>query len=232
MEMHRDDVAPHLNVGELDSFGGYGLGIMDMSDWTERIGSVPSGRIREVSVGHHEQRSSEVAVPWAAEDVRDMHDAEARLSIHHENNFAAPQDGAWPWHSAVQEAGPLMRTFSSRDGTANQPDSVSRISTTQESNPQDGELSYFTEQGSVREQGQSRTRQSSLRESNYNVAMRPRSRIYSVVDSPLLDLGEGDLSREELETLVEEERRIDEAIRENERKAHLRAGRGGTGRAS
>ena len=49
-------------------------------------------------------------------------------------------------------------------------------------------------------------------------------RIYSSSspNSPVLDLGQNDLSREELERLEEEERRIDDAIRESENRTWMR----------
>jgi hypothetical protein len=165
------------------------------------MGFVPSGRIREVTVGvGDEHRSSVFATPLRAECVREIHHVDERSSEYtEESNFVAPQetDNVWlstPSHPAFQH----------------QQNEAHRHST----HLQDAGLRYSTAQ-----------------ESNYEAAMRPKSRTSSVVDSPVLNLGQSELSDEGLARLEEEERRIDEAIRESESRAKMKAERGDIGAA-
>lgn len=225
-----DDSQLYRGFGGSDRYGSNGLGIAGIGGGPrEKMGLVPSGRIREVRVGGDgEHRGSEFALPLHAEGVREIHGADERTSVYADEDYVAPQESDGVWHSAVEQQGPWTRRSTARDSNYEQQDAGLQYSLARESTYQrhDAETRYSTAQESNYEQHEAGTRHSTAHESNYEAAMRPKSRIYSVVDSPVLDLGQGDLSREELERLEEEERRIDEAIRESESRARMRAERG------
>lgn len=219
-----DDSQLYRGFGGVDRYGSSGLGIAGIGTQREKMGLVPSGRITEVRVAEDgDPRGSEVAIPLHAEGAREIHSSrgevpEERTSIYAEDeNYAAPR-GTEVWHSAVEEPGPWVRHSVPQDGGYDIQHEVG--------------LQYSpARESAFRHDAESRY--STAHESNYEAAMRPKSRIYSVVDSPVLDLGQADLSREELERLEDEERRIDEAIRESESRARIRVERasGGIGKA-
>jgi hypothetical protein len=198
-EMYHDDEPQfYRSFGGSDGYGGNGsgsgLGIAGIgTEPREKMGLVPSGRIREVTVGvGDEHRGSEFATPH----VREIHHVDERISEYtEEEDFVAPQesDNVWP-------------PPPDHSGSQNREDRHS-------AHLQDAGVRYST----------------AVQESNYEAAMRPKSRIYSVVDSPVLDLGQAELSDQELARLEDEERRIVEAIRESESRAKVRAERGGIG---
>jgi hypothetical protein len=180
---------------ENESRSGLGIGGIGTRP-REKMGLVPSGRIREVTVGVGNDFRS--ATPLHAEGVREIHHVDERMSEYsNDEDYVAPQesDNVWP-------ASPAHFAFEHEE------DVTQRYST----HLQDAGVRYSTAQ-----------------ESNYEAAMRPKSRICSVVESPVLDLGQERLSDEELARLEDEERRIDEAIRESESRAKTRAERGDIG---
>jgi hypothetical protein len=210
---HDDEQQFYRGFGGSDGYGsngsGSGLGIPGMGTRPkEKMGLVPSGRIREVRVGEgDEHRNSGFATALHAEGVPEIHHVDERTSTYAEDEFTSPQESDGVWHSAVE-----LQDIGVRSPHQHQDDV--RYSTAQESNysQPDAGLRYSTAE-----------------ESNFEAAMRPKSRIYSVVESPVLDLGQAGLSQEELERLEDEERRIDEAIRESESRAKMRAESGSMG---
>ena len=203
---HDDDPQFYRGFGGSAGYGGNssgsGLGIAGIgTTQKEKMGLVPSGRIREVVIDvGDEQRSPEFATPLHAEGVREIHHVDERTSEYiEEEQFVAPQESDSVWPSPAGNV-----DFERGE------DTTQRYST------------------HLRDTG---VRYSTAQDSNYETAMRPKSRIYSVVDSPVLDLGQAELSDEELARLEDEERRIDEAIRESESRAKKRAERGSIGTA-
>lgn len=246
-EMYQDDERQfYRGFGGSDGYSASGLGIAGIGTTPrEKMGFVPSGRIREVMVGSGDELpSSEFATPLHAEGVREIHHVDERSSEYSEEDFVAPQesDGAWPLRppNELHDAG--MRHSTAQESNYSQQSVGPRYSTAQEGNyerpvwplsggseQEDSGLRYSTAQESSYSQPDTGPRYSTAQESNFEAAMRPKSRIYSVVDSPVLDLGQADLSQEELARLEDEERRIDEAIRESENRARIREQRGSVG---
>jgi hypothetical protein len=224
-EYENEDSQYYRGFGGSDRYGSNGLRIEGIEGGQrEKLGLVPSGRIREVRIGENEEhRGSEFATPLHAEGAREIHDGDDSTSIYAEReDFVAPEESDGVRHSAVVEQGAWTRHSIARDSNAGEQPADLRLSTTQESQREHARKRNSTAQESNREKAEVGTRYSTSQESNYDAAMRPKSRIYSVVHSPALDLGQGDLSREELERLEQEERRIDEAIRESENRARMR----------
>lgn len=213
---HDDDPRFYRGFGGSDGYSGNesrsGLGIGGIGTGPrEKMGFVPSGRIQEVTVGVGNDLRS--AAPFHAEGVREIHHVDEQLSEYsNDDDFVAPQesDNVWP-------ASPAHVAFEHEE------DATQRYST----HLQDAGVRYSTAQESPYSTAQDRY--SAAQESNYEAAMRPKSRIYSVVESPVLDLGQEGLSDEELARLEDEERRIDEAIRESESRAKPRTERGDIG---
>jgi hypothetical protein len=229
------DSGSQLNrsFGGSDRYGSSGLGIASLGVGPrEKLGLVPSGRVREVRVGEDgEHRGSAVAMPLRAEGLREIHTSqgdEERTSFYPEDEGFGTQREIGVWHSAVEEQDPWARS-AAQDSSSAQEDAGLEYSPARESvfrHDTDTRSPTAPARESIYAHPGPGTRHSTAHESNYEAAMRPKSRIYSVVDSPVLDLGQADLSREELERLEEEERRIDEAIRESESRPRMRVERG------
>ena len=232
-EIYRDDDSQYHGFGGSDRYGSNGLGIAGIGgrNGREKMGLVPSGRIREVRVSEDRERRSGFAAPLRAEGVSESNgEGEGTSSYPEDEIFGMTREGNQDEvrHSAAQEQGRWSRPFAQDNEQWDPSLRFSRAG----SNPHDAEMLRFsTAQASAHEQSQAGSRYSTAQESNYETAMRPKSRIYSVVDSPVLNLGQEDLSREELERLEEEERRIDEAIRESESRIHLGTESGSIGKA-
>ena len=206
-EMYRDDDPQfYRGFGGSDGYGGNGsgsgLGIAGIGAGPrEKMGLVPSGRIIEVMVDVGDEHRS-------SEFATPLH-TEGVREIHHVDERISEYTEEEHF-VAPQESDNVWPSPGENDTFQRREDATKRYST----HLQDTGVRYSTAQ-----------------ESNYEAAMRPKSRIYSVVDSPVLDLGQAELSDEELARLEDEERRIDEAIRESESRAKARPERGNIGTA-